>query len=331
VHDVARVAGVSIATVSRVLNGTGKVHPDLIKQVNEAAAQLGYMASSVGKALRLQKNRVIGTIIPSISDAVFSEIAGGVQDTLVANNYVGFIQTGGFDNSKLYQHAMRMIEKGAEGILILGRIEDENLLKFQQETGFPLLSIYSYLSDSAVPSIGFDNYFATNKLLKLMAQLGHKRIAMIAGKQAGNDRQQNRIKAFEDFQTDRGETPIIEEIDFSFERAAAAAALREIVKKHPDVTSIVCTRDEIAFCVLAECRRMGISVPGQISIAGFDDISFASYFHPSLTTVAFSGRDIAEQAARMMINHLENGEPLRSRILDTEVILRESTAIARSE
>lgn len=329
IRDVARAAGVSIATVSRVLNKHETVRADLRDKVEEAARTLGYTANSVGQALRTQRTHVIGTMLPKLDDPLFSLVGNGVQEALLARGYVGFLQTIGFDTTRLYDAAMRMIEKGAEGLIVFGRLYDDRLINYCEEYDFPAVSLYSYDEESPLPTIGFDNYEATRQLLDMLVQFGHRRIAMIAGTTVGNDRQTARVRAYHDFCARMEQPRIIENIDMSREYATGATAIRNILKREPGVTAVVCNRDEVAFNVLAECRRRGIRVPQDLSVTGFDDLEYAALFHPSLTTAAVPAQAMARHAAEAIMDRLDEDKPIESVRYETEVILRESTSRPR--
>lgn len=324
VHDVAQAANVSIATVSRALNAPESVRLELRERVLKAAATLNYSTDSVGKALRLQRTHIVATMLPRLDDPLFSLIASGIQETLTSKDYIGFVQTTGFDNRRLYQHARRMIDSGAEGLIVFGEIEDPQLLDFAATTNFPIISAYSFNEASPIPTIGFDNRRATQQLITLLLQLGHDHIAMISGPPEGNDRQRLRMEAFRDTLTEHGLKVVIEIIDMTFEVPDGASALRKIRAEHPEVTALVCNRDAMAFSVLSECKRQGIAVPSQLSVTGFDDIDYATLIDPPLTTVAVPAVEIATSAAQSLIRWLDKGVRPGHLRFETEVILRGS-------
>ncbi|WP_082658137.1 substrate-binding domain-containing protein [Paracoccus sp. MKU1] len=330
IHDVAKAAGVSIATVSRALNSPDSVRKELRERVVAAADSMDYMADSVGKALRRQRTQIISTMLPRLADPLFSAVASAIQETLEENGYLGFVQTSGFDNTNLFDRAKRLIEHGTEGLIIFGRIDDQRLLDYCRAHQLPLLSAYSYFEKAEVPTIGFDNYLATRQLVEMLHTLGHSRIAMISGSDKGNDRQQSRIRAFRDINAELGQEPVIEFTHMDFDMADGGAALRRIMENHPETTALVCNRCVIAFSVMVEARRLGIAVPEHLSLTGFDDIDYAALFDPSLTTVAVPSEKIGRAAAKAMIAHLETGAPLGSRRFETEVILRRSVARPRA-
>ncbi|MFO1091321.1 MAG: substrate-binding domain-containing protein [Hyphomicrobiales bacterium] len=329
VHDVAQRAEVSIATVSRALNTPQMVRPEVRDRIFKAAAELDYTANSIGKALRRRRTQIIGTLVPALNDPLFSEVANGVQQALAQDGYVGFLQTSGFDNRRLFEQAKHMIDGGAEGLLVFGRIDDQRLLDHAAQRGFPLLSIYSYDRTSTVPAVGIDNARATQQLIDVLRELGHRQIAMISGDTDGNDRQAARAAAYGERMTELGSPIALEVLKTGDELSGSVAALHRLLEHHDETTAIICNRDNIAFAVLSECRRLGIEVPEKLSVTGFDDLSFAPLLDPSLTAVSVPAEQIGRLAAKAMMSFLENGEPLTSVCLDTEVVVRGSTARPR--
>ena len=328
VHDVAKLANVSIATVSRVLNKPDNVNKEMSERVLKAAAQLGYTTNSAGKALRLARTRTIGTLLPRLDDPIFSELAHGIQETLFAQDYAGFLQTSGYDNTKIFDVAFRLFNRGAEGLLVFGRVDDERLLEFIAKNPIPVLQVYSYLEGHSLPSVGIDNAKCTQKIAELMVRFGHKDIALISGPTQGNDRQQSRLNAYEQTMRDNGLNMVIQIVQPGYTLNDGGLAFRRIIEQNPKTTAIMCNTDLLACGVLSECRKLGIDVPRQMSVSGFEDVSFAPLLYQPLTTLSVPAGDIGRYAARAMIANLEQGESLTSMQFETSLILRDSITVA---
>ncbi|CAN7250299.1 LacI family DNA-binding transcriptional regulator [Rhizobium sp. LjRoot30] len=328
VHDVAKLANVSIATVSRVLNKPETVNKEMSERVLQAAAQLGYTTNSAGKALRLARTRTIGTLLPRLDDPIFSELAHGIQETLFAQEYAGFLQTSGYDNTRIFDAALRLFNRGAEGLLVFGRVDDERLLEFIAKNPIPVLQVYSYLEDHPLPSVGIDNARCTQKIAELMLQFGHKHVALISGPTRGNDRQQARLNAYEKIMRDNGLNTVVQVVQPGYTINDGGMAFRRIIEQNPNVTSVMCNTDLLACGVLSECRKLGIEVPRQLSVSGFEDVSFAPLLYQPLTTLSVPSGDIGRHAARAMIANLEHGESLTSMQFEASLILRDSVAAA---
>ncbi|PZU83278.1 MAG: hypothetical protein DI528_17385 [Shinella sp.] len=330
VHDVAKLANVSIATVSRVLNKPENVNKEMSDRVLKAAAQLGYATNSAGKALRLARTRTIGTLLPRLDDPIFSELAHGIQETLFANEYAGFLQTSGYDNTRIFDAAYKLFNRGAEGLLVFGKVQDERLLEFIEKNPIPVLQVYSYLEGHPLPSVGIDNGKCTQKIAELMLQLGHRHIALISGPTRGNDRQQTRLNAYERIMRENGLQALSQMVQPGYSLNDGGLAFRRILEQDPQVTAVMCNTDLLACGVLSECRKLGIEVPRQMSVSGFEDVSFAPLLYQPLTTVSIPAGDIGRYAARAMIANLEQGHSLTSMQFETSVILRESVGAAPS-
>ncbi len=328
VHDVAKLANVSIATVSRVLNKPENVNKEMSERVLKAAAQLGYTTNSAGKALRLARTRTIGTLLPRLDDPIFSELAHGIQETLFAQDYAGFLQTSGYDNTKIFDAAFRLFNRGAEGLLVFGRVDDERLLDFIAKNPIPVLQVYSYLEGHALPSVGIDNGRCTQKIAELMLRFGHRHVALISGPTQGNDRQQSRLNAYESTMREHGLETVTQVVQPGYTINDGGMAFRRIMEQNPHVTAVMCNTDLLACGVLSECRKLGIDVPGQLSVAGFEDVSFAPLLYQPLTTLSVPAGDIGRHAARAMIANLEHGESLTSMQFETNLILRDSITVA---
>lgn len=328
---MAKKAKVSIATVSRALNADSRVDPELRKRVMDAAGALGYARNSAGKALRNRRTRTIATIVPKLDNAIFSEAANSIQEVLMEQDYVGFVQTVGFDNTDLYRYARHFVDRGAEGLIVFGRIDDDRLVDFARSSKLPVVQAYSYLPDSDIPSIGIDNSHATRQLINLMLQLGHSEIAMISRPVHGNDRQQARSSTFQEAMLSRGAHATIAYVGPKQPLSDGGAALRAVLADHPETTAVICNNESIAFGVLAECRRWGIRIPEDLSVCGFDDVSFAALLNPPLTTLSVPVADIGRQSALALLNHLETGQRIHSAVFDTSLIMRASTARPRAD
>lgn len=328
VKAVAQAAGVSIATVSRVLNNPDSVNAEMRARVQEVAARLQYMPNPAAKALRMQRTRLVGAVIPTLDHAFFSRMMDAFQETLMTSGYMVLIITVGFDSSHISAKVQQLMERGIEGLLLVGRIEDQSLVKMIKDRNLVALTTFSVNSTPSIPSIGFDNYRSMKQVVDYLLRLGHTRLAMIAGPTLGNDRQQDRIRAFHDAHKERRirEPWPVHERQYVNALEDGASSMRQISADYPDVTGVVCTSDTFAFGALAECRKLALKVPEEISITGHDDLDFAAFLHPALTTVSVPARQMGQIAAQRLIDALEHGAPIKSVSLDATLLVRGSTA-----
>jgi len=332
VIDVAKAAGVSVATVSRTFNLPHLVRDEVRAKVAAAAQALGYSANPSAKALRLQKTFIIGAVIPTLDYSIFARLVHSFEEHMTAAGYSVFVLTTGFDNENMLDSVRRLVERGAEALLTVGRIDDAKLRQYLLEKHIPCVTTYSYTGDEQFPSVGFDNYVCTRQIVEFLIRLGHRRMAMIAGPIKGNDRQQDRIRAFEQTLLAHGIDQGYHIIEKSYGSAIfqGAEAMRQIHGEHPEVTAVVCNSDIFAFSAIAECRRLGLRVPEDMSISGFDDDDYTSIFEPALTTIAVPATEMGKHAAQALINVLTLGRKMTSVQLATKLIVRDSTSTPRA-
>ncbi|MGH6938114.1 LacI family DNA-binding transcriptional regulator, partial [Hypericibacter sp.] len=236
VSDVANRAGVSVATVSRSFNNPEAVREDVRRRVIEAAQALGYSPNPAAKALRMQRTHIVGAVVPTLDYAIYAQMLNSFQAAMSAAGYMVFMLAAGFDNTNLYEPVRQLVDRGAEGLLIVGKIEDTRLLKFLEDGRIPTVLTYSYQPDGPFPSIGFDNYAATRQLADFLVRLGHKHMVMISGRTRGNDRQQARVRAFREAAADAGITKTTHVIERPYSLLEGAAAMRSIYVEHPATT-----------------------------------------------------------------------------------------------
>jgi len=327
VIDVAKAAGVSVATVSRSFNLPHHVRDDVRAKVLEIAQKMGYTPNSAAKALRSRQTNVIGAIIPTLDYALYAKMVNSFQDRLAQYGYVVHVLSCGFDSRNIFDKVRLLVERGAEGLLVVGDIVDEKLKAYLKEYRMPVVCTYSYPAHQEFPFIGFDNYKATQQLIQYLLGLGHRRLAMLTGPILGNDRQQARVQALEDtLRPLKGEAShVIYESVGGYSIEFGDKTMRRIAMEHPEVTAVICNSDIIAFGVLHACKKLGIDVPSQLSIVGHDNMEFTDYYEPPLTTLAIPAEEMGQLSAEALIAHLRNGTEIKPLLLDTELIIRQSS------
>lgn len=330
VFRVAADAGVSIATVSRTFNEPELVREDLRKRVLEAAAMVGYVPNSAAKALRLQRTHIVGAVIPTLDHAIYAKLVNAFQNQVAQDGYTAFVLTVGFDNSNIHAGIKQLVERGAEALMIVGKIMDDDLLRFLKIKKTPWIQTYSLTPGSDYPSVGFDNGAAIQQAVIHLLELGHRKFAMIAGPIQGNDRQLVRIKAFNDILAANGVPGPCPVVESTYTLQGGFNALQSILRDHPATTAIVCSSDILAFGVFHACRDLGLAIPRDISVTGFDDLDFAAMLQPPLTTIMTSADEMGRIAGQHIVATLETGTALKSACLQTRLIVRQSTAPPRS-
>lgn len=331
IEDVARRAAVSAATVSRVLNHPEIVRPELRDKVTRAITELSYTRDSAARALKSGRRRTIGAIVPTLGLAIFADGVEALQNRLSEGGYTLFVANSQYDQRRELQELQSLIERGIDGIVLVGGSHAPELRALVQQAGVPVITTYVSKAQG-MPAIGIDNQRAISELTQYLLNLGHVRFGAIANVPPSNDRSRARLDGIQKALADAGihldPTQIIR-ADFSL--AQGRSALRQLMTDHPDTTAVICTTDTLAIGAMAEARRLGLDVPQRLSITGFDDVELSAQIDPPLTTISVPAAEIGRGAADYLINAIA-GIPIPKAVqLPYRLIIRASTAPPRAE
>ena len=321
---------VSIATVSRAFNEPTLVREDLRRRVLEVADALGYMPNPAAKALRLRRTDIVGAVIPTLDHAIYARLVNAFQAQMASAGYTVVVLSVGFDSTDVADSIRQLVERGAEALMIVGAVEDEALRRFLTQKQTPVVQTYSFAEAPGQVAVGFDNAAAMRSVVLHLLSLGHRRMVMLAGPMRGNDRQIARVGAFRTALAEAGIGPDdfgVIETRYSFQDGIDA--LHAVRALYPEATAVLCSSDILAFGVLHACRTLGIAVPRQMSVTGFDDLDFAPLLDPPLTTVEIGAEEMGREAGQRIAAALEGPGPLRGLCLPTRLVLRGSTAPPR--
>jgi LacI family repressor for deo operon, udp, cdd, tsx, nupC, and nupG len=331
IYDVAKRAGVSTATVSRVLSQPTVVAPATRRKVLQAVEWLRFEPNSTAKNLRALRTGKLLVTVPDISNPFFSLILQGIEDAAMREGYAVLVGDTQHDDKREERYAMMLKRKEADGLIFLGHRlprEAAALVRSMAPRCAPVVNGCEFSPSLGIPSVHIDNARAAFEAMDHLYGLGHRRIGIITGplvsplsrdRLHGATSRAKRQKAEREFVVIHG--------DFSIESGAAAAERLLGRKERP--TAIFCFNDEMAIGVLEVARRLGISVPAQLSVVGFDDIRFARHIDPPLTTIAQPMRQIGEGTVRLLLGILAGGgdaETPESVTLPHKLVVRESTA-----
>ncbi len=311
IREVAKRAGVSTATVSRVLSRPDVVSPDTRVRVLKAVERLGYAPNSVAKNLRTLKSRKLLVTVPDISNPFFALILQGIEDAAQKNGYSVLVGDTQHDERREERYALMLKQKEADGLIFLGHRLPKVAASVVRELApicAPIVNGCEFSADLGVPSVHIDNATAASEAMQHLYDLGHRRIGVVTGpllSPLSRDRLTGAIAAA----TNRGAEAdvIVRHGDFSIRSGGEAGD--ELLSMSPPPTGIFCFNDEMAMGVLSAARRRGLKVPDDLSVVGFDDIRFAQCVEPPLTTIAQPMREIGEGTVRLLLQILD-GNPL---------------------
>ena len=331
-EDVAQAAGVSTATVSRVLSGYRHVTSKTRERVMEAVSRLGYEPNANAKSLRTTRTRKIIVTVPNIANIFFSNIILGVEAAAAAAGYTVLLGDVSLSGESEANYASMLRRKEADGLIFLGHSLPQVACDLIALEGLnaPIVNGCEFNETLGVSSVHIDNGSAARQVMDYLYGLGHKHIGVVTGamespisrdRLVGCQSSARANGALDDLIVMRG--------DFTVEAGEAQTYL--LLDLDPLPTAIFCFSDDMAIGALHAIRQRGLSCPKDVSIVGFDDIRTARYAFPPLTTVRQPMAEIGRQAVGLLIEILEGrAASLRSITLAHELIPRESTGAPRS-
>ncbi|HEX2459992.1 MAG TPA: LacI family DNA-binding transcriptional regulator [Vicinamibacterales bacterium] len=329
IFDVAKRAGVSIATVSRVLTQPDVVAPTTRRKVMAAVERLGYTPNASAKNLRVRSTRRLIATVPHITRLVWSTILLGIQDLANREGYAVLLGDTRFDRSREERYAQMFKERQADGLIFLGHHVGDGIAGIvhrHRETVAPIVNVMGFRPRLDIPSIQIDNVAAAADAMDHLYDLGHTRVGLVTGGSPSfvtGERLRGALARARKAGAERD--LIVEHGDFSVESGVACAE-RLLARPNPP-TAIFCFNDEMALGVVNAARRRNLRIPDDLSVVGIDDIHHASFWDPPLTTVALPMRDMGEEAVRVLLGILNGGErPPQRIVLPHTLVVRSSTA-----
>ena len=326
-EDVAAEAGVSTATASRCLNHPQKVRPILRKRVQKVIRQLGYTPHGAARALASSRTNTIGAVIPTLSNAIFAEMVQTLQDALALEGRTLLLAANDYDLVREIEQIEKLVVRGIDGLMLTGEERDPAVITLLQRHSIRSVCTYVHHPESRQATIGFDNRDSMLRVVRYLHDLGHRRIAMIAGLPAGNDRARERIEGVEAALADRG-IGLLRRIDKPYGIGEGRRALRRLFELEKQPTAVICGNDVLALGALLEAGELGISVPAQLSITGFDDLALAREIPPGLTTVHAPLAEMGQRTAEFLMADASPGaQPLHLE-LPADLVVRGSSGPA---
>ncbi len=324
-EDVALEANVSTATVSRCLNTPDRVVEGTRRRVLDVVQKLGYSPNFGARALAAKRTNTIGAIIPTMENAIFARGIQAFQEELRELGVTLLVASSSYQEDIEAEQIRTLTARGADGLLLIGHHRDKEIYSFLERQGVPVLVAWVYDPNEPAVSIGFDNRLAMKELAKEVIALGHQKIGLISAEQKGNDRARYRITGVRDAMQENGIAPSsLRLIETRYSIESGATAFAELMNSPDRPTVVMCGNDVLAVGASMQAKQMGLRIPQDISITGFDDIELASVADPALTTVHVPHRKMGQNAARMLVAMVKEGKQFNSTQLMTHICIRES-------
>lgn len=330
--DVAKKAGVSTATVSRCINTPERIVESTRKRITKAIESLGYTPNFGARVMAAKRTFTIGAIIPTMENAIFARGLQAFQEELHSRGYTLLVSSSAYDPKIEEEQVKALVARGADGLLLIGYDRDAAIYRYLERQSVPALIAWAYSPNAAHPAIGFDNRAAMTRLAKEVWAAGHRRIGIISGVVKGNDRAAERLEGVRDMLRENSvplETVPLREAPYSFDNGDTA--LREMMAGDTPPTAIICGNDVLAAGAMRGARALGLDVPSDVSITGFDDIELAQVLSPPLTTMHVPHGDMGKRAAQMLIALVEGESPQPATELPVTLQRRGSLGVPKAE
>lgn len=328
IKDVAREAKVSVASVSRALNGQGGVTAETMERIRDAAARLRYIPHGAARSLITRRTHTIGALLPDLYGEFFSELIRGI-DLAARAHGLQLLVSSSHDGAAEAAAALRAMQGRVDGLLVMSPHADAAFLRQNLPAGLPTVLMNTLIDGSDYPALSVDNTGGARLLVEHLADAGYQRIAFIQGPASNRDVAE-RERAYHQVLTERAMVPIVLQGDFNEESGYRAGQALATMSPRPD--AVFAANDMMAIGCMAAIRDAGLRIPEDIAVAGFDDVPMARYVSPALTTVRVRIAELGREALEQLTTQIENNDspaPHTHVRVSAELMVRASTAPPR--
>jgi LacI family transcriptional regulator len=325
IKDVAREAGVSIATVSRVFNDVGPVDKETQQHVRLVAKRLKYVPNAMGRGLSIRRTDALGLLLPDLFGEFFSEVIRGADQTAQQNHYHLLVSSSHSSRGEI-EMALKMMRGRVDGFVIMSPHIDAQTLAANLPHNLPVTLLNCHVDGNTFDSLNVDSYGGAYQMVRHLLEHDHRHIAIIQGTERNLDALE-RLRGYREALMNHG--VVYDEryaLPGNFSEASGFDAVKPILSLHPRPTAIFASNDSMAIGALSALREAGIRVPEEVALAGFDDIPICAYLTPALTSVRVDVVRMGVLAVRTVINALQEKESHRPRRvqLPTSLSIRKS-------
>ncbi|WP_409296846.1 LacI family DNA-binding transcriptional regulator [Peribacillus sp. SCS-26] len=326
IKDVAREANVSIATVSRILNGQPGYSKKTKEKVLRVIEEMGYHPNAVARGLINKRTHTIGVMFPYLTGSLVTELLRGIESAASRHGSSIIVCHTSSDREKTRKYLQVLNEKRVDGIIFTSEVLEDEFHGYIENMNVPLVLLSTKSDKFSAPFVRVDDEAAAYSAAEYLIKQGHTKLGMISGRKediiAGQPRINGFLKALKKYGISLKEGNIISTEGFGFPEGITG--LKRLLENDPGVTGIFAASDEIAIGAISTAYLLGIQIPEELSIIGYDNIDLAQMSIPPLTTVAQPFAEMGETAGEMLLSMLETGETAVSRIMPHQIIERES-------
>jgi LacI family transcriptional regulator len=325
-RDVARVAGVSTATVSRAMNNPETVSEELRERVASVVRHLGWVPHGAARALATRRTGTIGAVFPTLTHGDFARAIQGLQSELAKSGRTLLLACSEYDLDREYDQVRKLIERGVDALLLVGEVHHRDLAELLQKNRIPYVNTFVYNPATHGSCVGPDNRKALYELTSYLIELGHTRFGVVAQTVRNNDRAEARLQGIRDALAERSIAIQPRHFVQGFWGINEGRQLfRRLLTQEPWPTAVICGNAYLTVGALLESQSMGIEVPKEISIVGYDDIEIMSELSVPLTTVRVLSDEVGRRAARLLVAKLEGSEIVENLECAAEIVVRRSS------
>lgn len=328
IRQVAKLAGVSTATVSRTINNQ-RVTPNTARRVRQAIEQLKYFPNTQARSLVSGRSRIVGLIVSDITNPFFPELVKGFEDAATRHGYEILLANTEYDSTRMSTGVRRMLERKVDAVAIMTSEMDSSLTQQITRRSIPMVFLDVGEVAPHVSNVRIDYGLGISQAVQHLLDWGHRRVAFISGPL---DLKSSRIrrKAFLQAMKERGLDQCVTETGNHRIDGGFHAMSRILTEAHPP-TAVLCSNDLTAIGALRAIRRCGLQVPDDVSVVGFDDILLAEFTEPPLTTIRLPRQELAEKAFEALLASLSDSRSMGAEYtVSTQLVIRESTARIRT-
>ncbi len=325
IADVASLAGVSVATVSRTLSNPETVKPDTQQRVQSAIKKLNYFRDGSARALASGRGHTVGIVVPTLDNSIFARAVQGLQTTLASNGYQLLVAAHEYNLETEVQQVRALLETRLDALVLVGTDHAESTWDLIKRSRTPLM--IAWAKHERHPSVAFDNRLIGELAAEHLMALGHKEFGIISGYTQFNDRARQRAEGFIDALRRQGfalKKQYFVEQPFGF--SGGRSGWRHLAELPNPPTAIFCGNDVLAMGCMFEAQKHGIELPKDLSLVGCDNLPIASELPTGLTTIQLPTYELGIKCAQSILEWIEKDVRPQSAILDIELIIRDTTS-----
>jgi LacI family transcriptional regulator len=328
ISDVARRAGISAMTVSRVINNSGDISPETRERVEKAIADLGYVPNALARSLRFKQTKTLALVLADITNPFFTTLARGVEDAASEQGFSVIFCNTDESESKEAEYLNVVLQKQVDGLLLVPACCSGDSVTFLQEHKATVVVLDRRMSDAKVDTVRCDSEEGAYRLTRHLLDLGHTRIAILSGPPAASTAT-DRVAGYRRALAEAGLESHAELVYHGeFDQASGHQMALQALAVTPRPTALFAANNFITSGAFRAVRQAGLRVPEDISIVSFDDLPTASDMGPSLTVAAQPAYEMGRQATEILLTRLAGEGPAEPQeiVLPIEIIVRESSA-----